>query len=503
MKSIIYLIFIWLLVCTNIGLSQQYPKRELRGAWVATVKNIDWPSSPSATSGEQISELVQMFDKLKAAGINTIYFQVRTECDALYKSSYEPWSYWLTGKQGKAPDPFFDPLKFAVDEAHSRGMELHAWINPYRAVRETGEYENAPNHVTKVHSEWILKFENYKMLNPGIPGVTNYITQIVTDIVSRYDVDGIHLDDYFYPYSPKITNEDSAAFRIYKGAFINIDDWRRNNINLMVAQVYTAINKINPKIKFGVSPFGIVENKYAGTNGFNSYDMIYCDPLNWIKDKTVDYVAPQLYWEIGNKSADFSKLLPWWASQEDERQIYIGLFSSKMTGTDWKGNPSELYNEIRLTRKFQNIDGIIFFSAKSISENYSGLGDSLKYSIFKYPAFVPEMKWKHYTAPSAPPDLTVEKKDSIRTIKWSVPILRNDSNLSYIIYRFNGNERVDLNNPENIIKIIYNDTTYTDSSLINYSLNKITYVVTSLNREQMESKDFAINTVWLREERAK
>ena len=164
--------YVRILVCHS-----SIPKRELRGAWVATVKNIDWPSSPSATSGEQISELVQIFDKLKAAGINTIYFQVRTECDALYKSSYEPWSYWLTGKQGKAPDPFYDPLKFAVDEAHSLGMELHAWINPYRAVRDTGEYENADNHVTNVHPEWILKFENYKMLNPGIPGVTNYICQ--------------------------------------------------------------------------------------------------------------------------------------------------------------------------------------------------------------------------------------------------------------------------------------------------------------------------------------
>ncbi len=490
MKNTIYLILLLFLIGLSNITAGQYPKREMRGVWVAVVDNIDWPSSATETSGVQISELIELFDKLKEAGINTIFFQVRTECDALYKSSYEPWSYWLTGEQGKPPDPFYDPLKFAVEEAHSRGMELHAWINPYRAVKDTGEYIVSKNHISKLHPEWILKFGNFKMLNPGIPEVTNYIAKIVADIVSRYNVDGIHLDDYFYPYSPHITNQDSAAFRIYKDNFINIDDWRRNNINSMILKVHKTINRINPKIIFGVSPFGIVENKYANTSGFESYNRIYCDPLTWLKEKTVDYVAPQLYWEIGNKYADFNKLLPWWSSIKDERQIYAGLSSIKMADPDWKGTPSELFNEIRMTRQFQNIDGIVFYRAKSISENYSGLADTLKNSFFKYPAFIPEMKWKNFIPPSAPINLRVEGNDSCRIIKWSRPVINTDSLLTYIVYRFIGNEKIDLNNPENILKVIYRRSSFTDKELIENE-GKITYVVTSLSNEQVESPDFA------------
>ncbi len=500
MKSTIYFILLlflsgWLNI--NAG---QYPKREMRGVWVASVGNIDWPTSPTETSGEQISELVQLFDKLKEAGINTIFFQVRTECDALYKSSYEPWSYWLTGEQGRAPDPFYDPLAFAVEEAHARGMELHAWINPYRAVKDTGEYIKSENHISKTHPEWILRFGNYEMLNPGIPEVTNYIVKIITDIISRYDVDGVHLDDYFYPYTPKITNQDSAAFRIYKGKFRNIDDWRRNNINSMIAKVYKTINSIKPKIIFGVSPFGIVENKYANTNGFSSFNTIYCDPLTWIKDKTVDYIVPQLYWEIGNKYADFKKLLPWWASIKDGREIYTGLYSSKMAASDWKGDPSELYNEIRMGRQYPNIGGIVFFSAKSIDKNYSGLADSLKNSFFKYPAFVPIMKWKNFIIPDAPINLMVEGNDSSRVLKWSHPIINADSVLNYIIYRFTDNDKIDLNNPENIIKVVYRQTTFTDNDILKNPV-KVTYIVTSLSNEQLESSNYAESQLFIKERR--
>ena len=492
MKYKIYLIFILSLICCINIFSQ--PKREMRGVWVAVVENIDWPSSPTETSGEQISELVKLFDKLKAVGINTIFFQVRIECDALYKSSFEPWSFWLTGKQGKAPDPYYDPLEFAINEAHSRGMELHAWINPYRAVKNTSAYENSRNHISKTHPEWILQFGKLKILNPGIPEVTNYIVKIVRDIVSRYSVDGIHFDDYFYPYSPTITNEDSATFRIYKGMFTNIDDWRRNNINSMIAKVYDTINKINPKIQFGVSPFGIVENKYANTKGFNSYNKIYCDPLTWIKEKTVDYIIPQLYLEIGNKYADFKKLLPWWASIKDERQIYAGLSSIKMASPSWEGSPSELYDEIRMVRQYKNVDGIVFYRAKSIVENFSGLADTLKNSFFKYPAFVPVMEWKNFNTPLAPSNLIVEGNDSSRILKWLNP--NKDSALSYVIYRFPDSKEIDLTNPENILKTIRNNTFFIDNTLIE-NKNKITYVITSLTNEQIESIDYAIGSIYL------
>ena len=490
MKNIIYFILFLFLSCWIKISAEQNPKREMRGAWVATVENIDWPSSPTETSGEQISDLVVLFNKLKSAGINTVFFQIRTECDAFYKSSYEPWSYWLTGQQGKTPDPFYDPLAFAIEEAHAKGMELHAWINPYRAVKDTVDYKNSQNHITKTHPEWILKFGNLKILNPGIPDVTNYIVKIVSDIVSRYNIDGIHLDDYFYPYTPRITDQDSAAYRIYKGKFKNIDDWRRNNINEMISKVYRTINQINPKVIFGVSPFGIVENKYANTSGFNSYNILYCDPLTWIKNKTVDYLAPQLYWEAGNKYADYNKLLPWWASIKNERDIYTGLNSSKMAAQNWEGDPSELYNEIRMARQFKNINGIILFSAKSIAQNYSGLADSLKNSFFKYPAFVPQMKWKNFISPDAPINLTAEGNDLSRVLNWSRPVITADSSLNYIVYRFYDDEKIDMNNPQKILNVVYQQSSLTDNDIIMGNVKKVTYVVTSLSIKQVESSNY-------------
>jgi uncharacterized lipoprotein YddW (UPF0748 family) len=497
MKNLTISVLLFLVIYSASIFSQEFPKRELRGVWIATVANIDWPSSPAETSGEQIRELVEIFDKLKAAGINAVYFQVRTECDALYRSSYEPWSYWLTGKQGKSPDPYYDPLSFAVNEAHARGMEIHAWMNPYRAVKDTSAYPVSENHITKTHPEWILQFGNYKMLNPGIPRVTEYICNIVTDIIKRYNVDGVHLDDYFYPYSPQITTEDSASFRKYKGNFTNIDDWRRNNINTMIASVYKAIYKLNPNLKFGVSPFGVVDNKYAGTKGFSSYNTIYCDPLTWIQQKTVDYVAPQLYWEIGNKFSDFKKLLPWWASVANGRDLYIGLFSSKMAAPDWKGDHSELYNEIRMARKYKNVNGLIFFSAKSITQNYSGLADSLKSSIFKYPAFVPVMKWKNPVQPPAPANLAVKGNDSSRILSWSKPVINMNTKLNYVIYRFEDKSKIDLDDPKNILSIVHNDSSYIDKDVLQ-NVNKLVYVVTSADNQQIESINYSIGSIVLK-----
>jgi uncharacterized lipoprotein YddW (UPF0748 family) len=485
-------IFTFILLLTfslSIKAQSQYPKRELRGAWIATVENIDWPRSNTETSGEQIKELVDIIDSLKLAGINAVYFQVRTECDALYKSSYEPWSYYLTGQQGKVPDPYYDPLAFAISEAHSKGMELHAWFNPYRAVRKVGDYPIADNHVTKTHPDWILDFGTYKMLNPGIPAVRHYIAKIVADVVRRYNVDGIHFDDYFYPYVPHITNQDSAAFAEYGGNFTNVDDWRRNNINQMIAEVHDTIEAINSDVKFGVSPFGIVENKYAGTDGFESYNKIYCDPLNWIKNKTVDYVAPQLYWEIGNKAADYAKLLPWWASVIDGRQLYIGIFSSKLAARDYKGLKTELEDEINLNSITPNVSGTIFFSAKSITQNYSGLADTLENSLFKYPALVPAMPWKDSVPPLAPQNLVLTQDSSGVTLNWEKPPQASDGDYAsqYIIYRFAPSDVVDFDNAKNIIFITPGDqTTFKDTRIKKHT--EYTYVVSSLDKMKNESE---------------
>jgi len=487
--KILYYFLPFFLFHSFIKAQVDYPKRELRGAWIATVANIDWPSR-YATSGEQIKELVDMMDKLKAAGINAVYFQIRTECDALYESSIEPWSYWLTGEQGKGPDPFFDPLAFAVDEAHKRCMELHAWFNPYRSVKDSGDYRVNEKHVSVLHPDWILSFDKYKMLNPGMPEVKNYIAQVITDVIKRYDIDGIHFDDYFYPYSPKVSNEDSITFEKYRGSITDVDDWRRNNINSMIAQVYDSIKVFKPYIKFGVSPFGIVENKYANTNGFNSYSILYCDPLTWIKDKTVDYVVPQLYWEIEHKLADYAKLLPWWASVTDKVHLYIGQYSSKMMGPRYDGSLSQIGNQIRMNRETENVLGSVFFSAKSILNNSSGFADSLKNNFYKYPALVPVMVWKDLTKPLPPTNLKIEGDSVSRTIKWENPETEYDSNpvKYFLIYRFNSKEEVDINNPKNIIGIISTGRNFfKDTSPIEDG-SEVTYVVTSLDRLSNESE---------------
>lgn len=458
------------------------PKYEFRGAWVATVANIDWPKNRNAASGEQINELVTIFDRLEKAGINAVIFQVRTECDALYNSYYEPWSRWLTGEQGKSPSPYYDPLEFAISEAHRRGMELHAWLNPYRSVKNVGDYKTASNHVSELHPEWILEFGKYKMLDPGNPAVKDYILKIVTDIITRYDIDGLHFDDYFYPYSPKVSTEDAATFRKYNAGFTDIDEWRRYNVNSLMASIYNVIKVVNPRIKFGISPFGIVENKYAGTQGLNSFSVLYCDPLTWIKDKTVDYVNPQLYWEMDHDKAAYRKLLPWWASVTKDVHLYIGHFSSRFFGRRQSGNKDELGNQLRMNRETPNVHGSVFFSSSSITAANNELADTLKNNFYSYPALTPLMPWKESIPPLSPVNVKLTK-DSISVIlTWDKPEPAVDGEVPhrYIIYKFSSEEDLNKNNPENILEIVNSETKRCRVQLKNGE--KPVFVIASLDR---------------------
>jgi len=494
-KSLAILLIALTLVHTITG-ETLTKKREFRGVWIATVGNIDWPRSRTSTSGQKIAELVQIFDKLKEANINAVFFQVRTEGDALYQSNYEPWSYWLTNEQGKSPEPFFDPLEFAISEAHSRGMELHAWFNPYRVVSDTGAYERFYKHISKTKPEWILSFGKYKMLDPGNPEVQNYILNVIVDVLTRYDVDGIHFDDYFYPYTPKITNEDSLTFVKYNRGFTNIDDWRRDNINSLMKRIYQIIKTYKPYVKFGISPFGIVENKYAGTDGFNSYHIIYCDPLTWIREKYIDYITPQLYWEREHPKAPYSKLLPWWDSVVEDRHLYIGLFSSRFQSRQFISKGFEIGNQIELNRKHKNVYGEVHFSAKAIYENQGGLLDSLKNNFYQFPALLPTMKWIDSVPPNKIQNLNIQK-DSIRiTLEWKEPEINSQAETAYgyVIYKF-VNEEVNLDNPLNIIKIILPKKEKFVDQLNKNLVGEITYVITALDRHQNESEGESIKIV--------
>lgn len=483
--------YVVILILFTVSLfSQQHPpKREFRGVWLATVVNIDWPVSSSVSSGEKILELVKIFDKLDSAGINAVFFQVRTECDALYNSSIEPWSYWLTGEQGSTPNPYFDPLAFAISEAHNRGMELHAWLNPYRAVRKIGDYKISPNHISITHPDWILNFDDYKMLNPGIPEVKKYIVNVVMDIVNKYDVDGIHFDDYFYPYTPHISNEDSDTFKKYGAGFSNIDDWRRYNINSLMKMVYQNIKSGKPEIKFGISPFGIVENRYAGTKGFESYHRIYCDPVNWLDEKIVDYITPQVYWPVDSKNAGYGKLVKWWSKITYPAQLYIGQFSSKFSATDYKNFKTETLEQLKLNRNTTNVSGEVFFSAKSIFLNYGGLFDSLKNNYYKFPALIPVVTEIDSIPPFPPFNMQIIDSNDTKIITWENPSPAEDGDIPsyYIVYGFNANEIPDTGNPAKILKILRKKIE--NQYIIDKKKEISSVVITSLDRMRNESRD--------------
>jgi uncharacterized lipoprotein YddW (UPF0748 family) len=487
MKNLSVYIFTVVLISSILYSQSDYLKREFRGAWVATVANIDWPSEPGLSSGEMIEELTYLFDQLQSAGMNAVLFQIRTECDALYESNYEPWSFYITGTQGKAPEPFFDPLKFAINEAHKRGMELHAWFNPYRAIRKTGDYELSDDHVSITNPEYVLNFGEYQMLDPGLPGVQEHILNVMTDVLVNYDVDGIHFDDYFYPYDPKVSDEDAATFKKHNRGFTNIDDWRRDNINLLMRKIYQIVKAVKPHVKFGISPFGIVQNHYAGTDGFNSYDVLYCDPLTWLDEQIVDYINPQLYWAMEHELAPYSKLLPWWATVTNGRHLYIGQYSSRFAGEDYDGNDNELEMQIELNRKTENVNGSVFFSAKSISQNWSGLADFMSHDWYQHPAFPPVMPWKDYTPPNTPINFEAKKEGGVVFLNWDLPETAADGeNANYfVLYKFEDSEN-DISDPSKIIFISKgNEFTYTDDHSQN---SDVLYALTAMDRLHNESE---------------
>lgn len=357
-------IFLSIIVIIFCQLSYAQTSKNMRGVWLSTVWSLDFPSSTSLTPSQMKAELSQIISKHKENGINTIFFQVRGYSDAFYQSSIEPWSKFLTGKQGRAPSPLWDPLSYAIDEAHKNGMELHAWINPFRAGAGT-----ASNHIYKTHRDWIVRFsvENKTdyWINPGIPEARTYVVEVAKDIVSRYNIDGLHMDDYFYPYqASSYAYNDDNAFKKYGGNLTKKDDWRRNNVNTFVKQMYDMIKATKPGIKFGISPFGIWKNGTpSGIVGMSQYDEIYCDPIEWLKAGTIDYIAPQLYWNYGG-SRDFTKLLNWWHTQAKKynKQLYAGL---ELQG---KANLNATMVN-RMTLDAAKKDGFILFRSKIILAN--------------------------------------------------------------------------------------------------------------------------------------
>ncbi|TMI96079.1 MAG: hypothetical protein E6H06_05080 [Bacteroidetes bacterium] len=373
---------------------------EFRGVWIATVDNIDWPAKGMVNVEDQKAEFIRQLELHKANGMNAMIVQVRPAADAFYPSKYEPWSQWLTGTQGKPPSPYYDPLQFMIEETHKRGMEFHAWCNPYRADFQVGKSSIAPNHITRIHPEWFLTYGDKKYFDPSNKEAQQFVVNVVSDIVKRYDVDAIHMDDYFYPY--RIAGKEFPDEEGYErsGMQLSKDDWRRSNVDSIIAELSRAIKQEKPWVKFGISPFSVWRNKDQDPDGSDSkasqtnYDDLYANILLWLKKGWVDYVAPQLYLEIGNSKIAYEKLLDWWSKHTYGRHLYIGqgIYRAGENISAWK-NPKELPEQIQLLRQYPNVQGSIYFSSKTFDRNPNGWNDSLRNNYYRQPAQIPPMDW--------------------------------------------------------------------------------------------------------------
>ncbi|NNE92101.1 MAG: family 10 glycosylhydrolase [Verrucomicrobiales bacterium] len=399
------------------------PMREFRGAWVATVHNINWPSKAGLPPSQQRAELIKIFDLAAATGLNGIIFQVRPEGDALYRSEIEPWSYWLTGQMGQGPADGYDPLEFAIEEAHKRGLELHAWFNPFRA-RATNRTTASRTHMSKTNPEWMLPSGTQMWANPGIRAVQDRAIAVMTDVTRRYDVDGIHIDDYFYPYPKKQGKrmvpqfDDSATYAAYRqaGGRLKIEDWRRAEIDGFIQRLYASIKQTNREVKFGISPFGIWRPRHPITieADLDSFAHISADSKKWLQNGWLDYFSPQLYWRIDDKPHSFLTLTKWWESQNNAgRHLWPGTASDRIAAESAR-TAKEAAGQIEIARqhganKFGS--GHIHWSFGAIAKNSEGLRDVLA-SVYETPAIPPATPWLASPTPPSGPQVQIEAKGS-------------------------------------------------------------------------------------------
>ena len=400
---------------------------------------------------------------LQEAGFNAVLAQVRPTGDALYASNMAPWSKYLTGKQGRAPEDGFDPMAFMIDEAHARNLEFHAWLNPYRAATDTLVDSFSKNHPYQTHPDWFVQYGGKLYFNPAIPEVRNHITEIVMEVVMKYDVDGIHFDDYFYPYPASgELFPDAEDFSKYGFGFFSIDEWRRDNVNKLISQISEMLKSIAPHVKFGVSPFGVWRNAAEDPTlgsptraGVTTYDDLFADVRYWLEKGWIDYVAPQLYWHIGFPPADFEVLMEWWENNSFDHHVYIGHAAYKVgqhPDDAWK-NPNEIPKQVAFTRMLPKIKGSIYYNTGSLKKNLTGMTDSLKNHYYAAPAIWPEFEKKQIPVP-APPSLSKPTaKKGVLKIKCNLPA--EEENAHYlVVYRFEDRLPGDYSNPKNIWKII-------------------------------------------------
>lgn len=457
------------------------PKREFRGAWMHTIGQSQYADQTTAQNKAYLSD---QLDKLQAAGVNAVIFQVRPAADAFYNSHYELWSKYLT-KGGKAPSPYWDPLQYMITECHKRGMELHAWLNPYRVTTTKSEklpeghlYYKEPKRFVKYEGDGKIYFD------PGLPENREFIAKVVMDIVNNYDVDAIHMDDYFYPYpANKKDFPDNASYKKY-GKGMNRGDWRRQNVDQLIELIHDKIRSSRkPWVRFGISPFGIWRNKASdpkgsNTNGLQNYDDLYADVLKWAEKGWIDYLVPQLYWELNHTKASYITLVDWWADAVDPKcQLYIGQDVEKtMTAPTAKTN--QLDKKVAMTRARDEIQGNCWWPGYSLTKNSQGSATALTKTHQSTPALVP-----------AYPNLSKDKPSAVKKVRikgdlltWKAADIKGKSSdpMKYVVYKCVGEGTVDIDNPENIVAI----TTEPQLELTEPGY----YVVTAVDRLNNESK---------------
>ncbi|MER8030480.1 family 10 glycosylhydrolase [Streptomyces bauhiniae] len=374
-------------------------RREMRGVWLATVANRDWPSRPGLSPEEQRAELIAHLDRAVADRLNTVIFQVRPTADALWPSPYEPWSEYLTGTQGR--DPGGDPLGTAVREAHARGLELHAWFNPYRIANHTDPGRLTPDHPARLHPEWVVPYGGKLYYNPGLPEVRRFVRLAMLDAVAKYPVDAVHFDDYFYPYPVAgQTFDDDAAYDAYGGGFPDRAAWRRDNIDRLVREVAGGIRRVRPGTRFGISPFGVWRNAATDPRGSDTqagvqtYDDLYADTRKWVRAHWIDYIVPQIYWNIGFPAADYATLLDWWAAQVSgtRTRLYVGeaLYKAGAAGQPpaWQ-DPAELSRHLTLAARYPQVRGHVFFAAQEVARDPLGAMARVVADHYRRPARPP------------------------------------------------------------------------------------------------------------------
>ena len=466
-------------------------KREFRGAWIQTAFQGEYKDM---TPARMKKDFIRKLNYLQACGINAIIFQVRPEADAFYKSDIEPWSRFFTGEQGVAPAGEFDPMAFLIQECHKRNMEFHAWLNPYRAST-AGNTRFADSHIYHKHPEWFVTYNKQILFDPGLPESRQFICRVVRDIVGRYDVDAIHMDDYFYPYPIKGKDfPDDASFARYGGGFSNKTDWRRSNVNILIQKIHETVRGLKPWVKFGVSPFGIYRNQSSdplgsATNGLQNYDDLYADVLLWARKGWIDYNIPQVYWQIGHPAADYETLVKWWAKHTENRPLFIGqsVMNTVQNADPKNSSINQLPRKMALQRAYQTIGGSCQWPASAVVENAGKYRDALVAEYHKYPALPPVFDFMDNEAP-----------DKVRKVKpvwtadgyilfWTAPKAETemDKAVQYVVYRFGRKEKVNLDDPSHIVAITRNPF---------YKLpyetgkTKYRYVVTALDRLHNESK---------------